>query len=108
MRLLGKSLAVVSYAALAVLYFAFIIVGTVAWQWKNLGNPWRPYNLIAHLTLMAAAFFLIVRLHSPVTPSTSVFTAIASAAKWSAGVVKFAIGKIRAKVTNMAVGVSQK
>ena len=35
MRLFGKSLAAVSYAALAVLYFAFIIVG-IRFLWQGL------------------------------------------------------------------------
>jgi hypothetical protein len=69
------------------LCIAFIIVATVAWQWKSLGDPRELPNFLGHLLLVASVFFLIVRLHSPITPPPTVMSAIAASAKWAASVV---------------------
>jgi hypothetical protein len=74
------------FVALAI---SFVIVATVAWQWKSLGDPRELHNFLGHLLLVASVFFLIVRLHSPITPTPTVMSAIASSAKWAAGVVGF-------------------
>lgn len=63
---------------------SFVIVATVCWEWKLLGNPKRAAPLIAHIALFLAVFFMINAMYAPSPDTTSLLGKLMDGTGWLA------------------------
>ncbi len=62
---------------------SFVIVSTVCWEWKLLGNPKKVGPLVAHITLFAAVFLMINALYVRAEETRSLVGGVVEAFAWT-------------------------
>lgn len=72
---------------LAGVLISFVVVSTICWEWKVLGNPRSPEPLIAHITLFVAVFFMINALYKQAEGVQSLIGVLLEAFAWTSKIL---------------------
>ena len=72
---------------LAGFLISFVIIATVCWEWKLLGNPSKPGPLVAHLMMFVAVFFMVNALYSQGEDTRSLLGRTVDGFAWLSGAI---------------------
>jgi hypothetical protein len=75
--------------AFGALVIALLIVTTVGWQWKLLGDPHRAADLLGHVAFLGPMFSLIARLYTTQEQPLALKDLLAKAFEWAVGLIGY-------------------